>query len=382
MDPARLARRFPLIARARPACPPLPERVAEVAGLARAALARTDRGALSLAASAHNKAALIASDCGLPALARALCWRQVEVYLRAQPLDAQAAQFALEPVVNLARLLIRDGDYDAAFRLLDTLFHAVRSRGEVVIDGHQLSFLAFTASADDHRALCQWLWTVLLGDGTRALVAAGRWEDAHSRAEQRGGIGRRLLDGRQVAILVRCVRGDADSARAVLHDSTLSEAWETPVASCLAALCLRFSADPVDAVGDTMVRDYLAVRCSPEFVVFRTRLGLTVLDLLDETDHAHTELVSHLLIDDAVTARNGYAARDILAHEKFAQTLSNVDRQRLSAATLAAGLDLGPLSPELAAELSAATEASEVATAQLLANSSSALGRRGQRTSP
>jgi len=83
--------------------------VREVAELARTAAGQTG-GGLTLAATTHNKAALIASDCGLPDLARSLCWQQFDVYLRARPLGAQAARYTLEPIANLARLLIREGN--------------------------------------------------------------------------------------------------------------------------------------------------------------------------------------------------------------------------------------------------------------------------------
>jgi hypothetical protein len=215
--PSRIAQRFPLVARARPACPPLDERIGEVGELARAAAGQTGTDRLPMAATAHNKAALIASDCGLPDLARALCWQQFDLYQCARPLTGQAARFALEPVVNLARLLIRGSDGEAAHQLLDTLYQAVRFRTDAVIDGQQVSFRDLTGSNDDHHDLCQWLWTVLLADGTRALASAGRWDQALTHVEQRGGIGQRLLDGRQVTILARCFAGDPASALALVE---------------------------------------------------------------------------------------------------------------------------------------------------------------------
>ena len=72
---------------------------------------------------------------GLPKLAREWCHRHAAAYLRAHPLGAQAARHALEPLVNLARLHIRDGKSDAAFQLLDALYKAVTSRADTVIDG-------------------------------------------------------------------------------------------------------------------------------------------------------------------------------------------------------------------------------------------------------
>ena len=82
MDDATLRaalRCLPLTGRPRPACRPLPERVAEVSGIARAAC-QADAGALAEASHAMNKAALIASDCGLQDLARDLCWHHINAY--------------------------------------------------------------------------------------------------------------------------------------------------------------------------------------------------------------------------------------------------------------------------------------------------------------
>ncbi|MCZ0981837.1 hypothetical protein O1L60_30985 [Streptomyces diastatochromogenes] len=78
MDASQIAHRFPLVARPRPACPPLAERLREINELA--ATAERD-GDLVQAAVTQNKAALIASDCGLADLARTLCWAHAEAYL-------------------------------------------------------------------------------------------------------------------------------------------------------------------------------------------------------------------------------------------------------------------------------------------------------------
>jgi hypothetical protein len=48
------------------------------------------------AAEALNKAALIASDCGLVDLAQQLCWRQFDIFQAATPLTARTAKPALQ----------------------------------------------------------------------------------------------------------------------------------------------------------------------------------------------------------------------------------------------------------------------------------------------
>ncbi len=361
----QVAQRFPLVARPRPACPPLGERVREVTGLAQAA-ARQDGDSLALAAIAHNKAALIASDCGLPDLARSLCWQQYDVYLRARPLPAQAAQYALEPLVNLARLLIRGGGGKDACQLLDTLYHAVRSRADAVINGRQVSFQDLTSPDEDHRTLCRWLWAVLLADGTRALASAGRWDQALAHAGQWGGIGQRLLDGRQVTVLARCLAGDPAAALALLEESTLSEPWEQPVAACLTVLCLKIGARPADDAIAAMTEHYLGLEPAPGLVVFRTRLGLTVIDLAGGGQPSAAQAVARL-VGEAVAAGDGYAARDVLAHDGCRARLTGTEERALSAAVQYSGLGHAAIPARLMADLLAAVKMSEVTTARNLA---------------
>ncbi|MDT5025249.1 MAG: hypothetical protein QOE61_1675 [Micromonosporaceae bacterium] len=357
---------FPLVARARPTCPPLDERIGEVCELARAGAGQTgDR--LALAAAAHNKAALIASDCGLPELARSLCWQQFDIYLRARPLGGQAARLALEPVVNLARLLIRGGDGGSAYELLDTLYQAVRFHTDAVIDGREVSFQTLTESDEDHRSVCQWLWTVLLGDGTRALVGAGRWDQAMAHAQQRGGIGQRLLDGRQVAVLAHCIAGDPASAATLLNETVLSESWEQPVADCLALLCLRSDARPTDAAVADMVEHYLTLGRAPELLLFRARLGFAVIDLAGGVGQPQAVKPAAQLVGEAVAAGNGYVARDVLAHDGIRTLLTDAEEQALSATVRSSGLGRGAIPAHLMTDLRSAIAISEAATARSLA---------------
>jgi hypothetical protein len=193
---------FPLIPRPKPACPTLKVRIARVRELAHLADQRTDESLLR-AAEAHNLTALIISDCGMPALARDLCRRQVEVFLIARPLDVATAKLVLQPLVNLGRLLIRDGEGTTAYQLLEALFGAVKSRTDTVIDGRKIRLADLISHDDDHREVVQWMWSVLLADGTRALTRAGRWAEVLRHAKQHRGIGHQLLDGRQVAILAQ-----------------------------------------------------------------------------------------------------------------------------------------------------------------------------------
>ena len=360
MDIGRIAQRFPLVARPRPACPLLVDRVREISTLAEAA---SNDGGLSSGAAAMNRAALIASDCGLPDLARELCWRHAETYLCAQPLSAQEARYALEPLVNLARLRIRDEDGEGAYQLLADLHHAVRHEAEATIEDRSLSFRNLTSTPDDHRAVCQWLWAVLLGDGTRALVAAHRWPHAREHAVHHKGIGRRLLDGRQVDIVSRCLSGDATSALRVLDESKLAEAWETPVAACLSVLCRTASGRPIRDAAVKMATDYLDLDVAPELVVFRARLGLTVLGL-STTNRAE---VARRLVNEATRSQDGYVARDVLANAVCAREMTACERRQLADAVTAAGLDQGSIPPDLQQSLLDAVEVSASAVEKHLA---------------
>ena len=80
------ARRFPLAPRPKPPCPPLTERLARVARLA--GQVTDDADAPTRAAGACNLAALIASDCAMPELARVLCWAQLTPTRRRDPRPA------------------------------------------------------------------------------------------------------------------------------------------------------------------------------------------------------------------------------------------------------------------------------------------------------
>ncbi|UKY54697.1 hypothetical protein [Streptomyces inhibens] len=262
--------------RPRPACLPLAERVRGIGVLAREA---EGNGILAPAAAALNKAALLASDCDLPELARTLCRRHAEVYLRTQPPGAQVARCGLEPLVNLSRLLIRSGDGEGAYLLFDSMFRAVRSRSCAVIDGRTVSFEHITGSADDPRGLRQWLWTVLLADGARALVSAGRWADALEQLQRHKGIGRRMLDGRQVAVIDRVTAGDTGGAMELLAHTVRGEPWETAVTACLTVLCRRPARLPVGRDLDTTVDCYRRPDRTAELAVFHARLGLSVIDV-------------------------------------------------------------------------------------------------------
>jgi hypothetical protein len=244
-----------------------------------------------------------------------LCWQQFEVFLTARPFDAATAKLALQPLINLGRLLIRDGDGIAAYQLLEALFDAVKAQADTVIDGRKIRFDDLISHDDDHCEVVQWLWSVLLADGTRALTQAGRWAEALQHAKQHKGIGHRLLDGRQVAILAHCAAGDYDIACSVLADTSATAPWEEAVAACLRVLCLRLADRPADSAIAAMADYYLGLEPAPEVLAFRTHLGLTVIDLAGGIGQPDATQAATRLVSEAVAAGDGYAARDVLAHD-------------------------------------------------------------------
>jgi hypothetical protein len=184
-----------------------------------------------------NLSALLASDCGLPDLARHWCHRLARIALRHHPQNARYAIHSLEPIVNLARLRTRAGDGLGAWSLLENLYQAVASRTDTVIDGIEITAAHLTSSPDAHREVRTWLWAVLLSDGARALAVAGRWGEAHWRLERYKGIGHRMLDGRQIAVIAHATAGNHDEALALLHVTQPGQPWEAAVTACLTLLC-------------------------------------------------------------------------------------------------------------------------------------------------
>lgn len=175
-DGGRYGPARPLVDRPRPTYPPLAERVAEVRTLARDIEDAADP--LLGAARALNRAALIASDCGLPELARELCRRQIAPYRNAGQLTVRQATRMLEPVVNLARLRIRGGDAETAWASLSTLYHALQTNTLAIIEGRSLPTQDLIDSPQEQQELRIWAYRVYLSEGTRALVRLGRWQEA------------------------------------------------------------------------------------------------------------------------------------------------------------------------------------------------------------
>jgi hypothetical protein len=332
---AMAAERFPLIPRAKPICQAMDIRVARVRELADLAGQGTE-GSLVRAAEAQNLAALILSDCGLPDLARELSWQQFEVFLTKRLLDTVMAKLALQPLINLGRLLIRGGDGTAAYQLLEALFKALKSRTDAVIDGRKIALAGLIGPDDAQREVLQWMWAVLLNDGTRALTRAGRWTEALQHVQRHKGIGDRLFDGRQVAILASASTGHGQAALHLLADSSTPTPWEQAVASCVSVLCGAWAGRPSESDITTMIDRYLALQPAPEHVVFHVRLGLCVIDLASGDRRAQP--VADTVLRAALDAADAYAAREALSHQICLKHTRTDAAEALTDTVRAAGL--------------------------------------------
>ncbi|MGW1324266.1 hypothetical protein ACWD64_17230 [Streptomyces antibioticus] len=354
MDPhGPTAQRFPLVARFRPACLPLPARVRALADLAGTAIGKADQG---LASAVCNQAALIASDLALPDLAREMCHRHADAYLHACPLPGMSGIRGLEPVVNLARLQVRAGRADEGRRRLVDLYEAVGAGKAARFEGIVVP-ADLTATDEDRHEVRAWLWRVLLADGTRTLTTTGRWAEALTHIEAHHGVGGRMLDGRQVAVLAALVSGDTTSASLLLAETAPGDPWEQAVTACLTALCRRDAGEPVDLAD--LVATCLERKAEPGMTVFDIRLGLTVLDTIGAADSPAAHHIVENLHRRTTDAQDGYAARETLAHPLFTALATERQAQDCRALVHACALGSGILPTELQQELTAVLRTSE-----------------------
>jgi hypothetical protein len=340
-------------------CEPLDVRVTRVRGLAHQTRLRTDEAPLR-AAETYNLAALIASDCGMAELARDLCWRQFDHLQRGRHLPAAAAKLTLQPLVNLGRLALRDGDSDSAYQLFNTLYDATRSAESATIGGRTVDLSDLTRNDTEHRQLVGWLWTVMLTDATRALTRAGRWADALDHIQRHRGLGRRPLDGRQVAVLAHCARRNLDAAARLLADTDTAEPWEAAVAACLHLLIEHaHGRQPSDTDLATAARSLLGLTPGRENRTFRAALGLCLVDLAADSPWPGPLL--RYVADLARYHRDAYAARDLLKHPHSRTHLDSTALAGLTATVQRAGIGHGTIPEDLRADLLRSLDVAEPA---------------------
>lgn len=352
---------FPLVPRPRPPGLPLQARIAELATLAASAEQGTRRERVTRAAEVLNKAALIASDCGIPALARELCRRQYELLVQSAPLPGWEVKLAIQPVLNIPRQLIRDGHGDDALTMLQALHEAALSRAAAIIDDLGIDFGTLTRTPDGHKEACTLTWTALLADGIRALAQAGRWKEAAEHAAANRGIGARLLDGRQATILALLADDRAGEATQMVEQSATAEPWEHAVQAVLRVLCQGAAGQDPRPTSATMMAAAcaLAQRHDPAIAVTCTRIGLIALNLVDDSDTVETRAVRAALI--TVGKADAYVAKDLLGSRQVSSSLTSTQRSSLQALVRACGLGAGTIPGHLHYHLASAVGRAEVA---------------------
>ncbi|MBW4705151.1 hypothetical protein [Micromonospora sp. RL09-050-HVF-A] len=330
---ATIAARFPLVARKRPPAKPLDVRVDRLVRLAETAQRESDPDKASMV---FNGAALIASDCGDPHLARAWCHRHASLYLNQAPLTGHTARFALEPVVNLARLRIREGDGDGAYRLLTHLYTAIVGGTPAVLDDLEVHPRQLPADPEELDQIIGWLRGTLLSDGTRALVLAERWDDAVNHVRRYDGVGPTLMDGRQVAIVAHLLQDEGPAAAALLTTTKTEAPWEDAVHGLLTTwLELAAGHTPVDHA-DLIDRVSTTPRTTG-LTVFRVRLGLTALDLAVSVPTAAVDSLTKQLVADAIHDEDANAARDLINHPAITSESEGTLRALMEASGLGQG---------------------------------------------
>jgi thiopeptide-type bacteriocin biosynthesis protein len=357
-DLDQVARRFPLVPRPSPACLALGARVHQVRQLASPQGDSADREQrIEQACTALNLAALIAADCGLPALAAELCERQFAVFQSAGPATGRIAIASLQPLVNLARLDIRDGQPDRAYRGLIQIAEAARGGGVAEVHGRTFTLDGLTTDFD---TVTRWLHSVLMHDGTRALAAAGHWDQAAEHAARYDDDPGRLRDARQARIIASVTSGDGDAAIALIDESIRTEPWEHAVAACLRAWTHLATGCPIPAsTAPALALARHAIQsASPGTTLSRIRLSLTAAELAAAIDPAQRHLLTQVA-DDVLQDGDAYAAREILDHPASRSFLPDAQHQRLLGVTAAAGFGAGSIPEPFRSELLASASAAE-----------------------
>ena len=313
-----------------------------------------------------NYAALIASDLGMTDLATDLCWRQHRAFTQAVPLSGDIAVMALMPLVNISRLLTREGDGAGAYDVLVQLYQAAQLRSVVRIRGNDVDMSAFISTELDHRKVCEELWVALLVDGARALARTGRWTDSAKAMAAHRGIGSRLLDGRQILIMSLMEKGLDQQAGEVIESSTLTEPWEKAVAALLRVCCRTEPSSTHNRELEAALRETNAVVVSPEpsTAVFQTRVGLVSLEIAKTSTGLCTADLRKAIVDAA--ALDASAAREVLKHPVASIHLSADQIQRFETILSDSGIGIRHIPQEYIQNFTDAVNAAEASLENLL----------------
>ncbi|WP_329137716.1 hypothetical protein OG552_28455 [Streptomyces sp. NBC_01476] len=363
MVPA-IAGRIPLVRRPKAPALPLDERITHLTGLTIAPAGADHHDQVARAGGVLNYAALIASDVGMPDLAAELCWRQHKIFADAGHLTGNIAVMALMPLINISRLLTRQGDGDAAYDVLTRLYRAAQKRDTAEIHGNTVDLSLLTDTEAGHRKICEELWITVLVDGARALARIGRWTEAADAMTAHRGIGNRLLDGRQIKIMSLMERGLDQEARATINSTAPTEPWENTVAALLRVCCRPPDSTTPQQELDLVLQQAHALVSLPDptTAAFQTRVGLTALELLQDRTSPHAGLLKNAVAEAA--GLDAHAARDVLNHP--ATHLTSEQKQKLETVITASGLGAGKLSTAHTQTLTAAVDQADAALHELL----------------
>jgi len=155
-----------------------------------------------------------------------------------------------------------------------------------------------------------------------------------------------MLDGRQVAVIASIAAGDLNQARQLIATTTPGDTAENAVTACLTA-----GLDPSTAPVRRALDAYRQIPDPPELVTFRTRLGLSILDLTTAIDMAERALILIDLAARALASRDGYAARELLSHPACGDLLPASVLSDVAGLVRACGFDSGELSSHLLQDL-------------------------------
>jgi len=333
VDPA-IASRFPLIAKPRPAGRPLTERLAALADFATDPPDASHHDRVIRASGVINTASLIASDIGLHDLAETMCWQHFQAFADATHLDAPTAVAALQPLINIVRLMTRRGHGRQAFRALEEMYQAARRRGTTDMGGGVTADLgAVIRGEQQHHDVCLHLWATLLEDGLRALLAAGEWQRAADEATKHKGVGPHLWSGRQAVILARLHAGDATTAAEMVDASEPTTPEEHAVQALLYTFCALEGRLQLDRLDNALAQaQRLTTVNDPVKVYFRTQAALTAISLTTLAGRPDDWRLHEATITAAST--DAYAARAVMA-------LLGDRAERLGAVVISGGLDDG-----------------------------------------
>lgn len=158
------------------------------------------------------------------------------------------------------------------------------------------------------------------------------------------GIGKRLLDGRQIMIMSLMEQGLTGQAIDMIESSVPAEPWENTVAALLRIYCRPKTSPTSQRELGQAVQETLALIAQPEptTAAFRARVGLTAFDLTADQPTPYHSRLRAAVID--VASADAYAARDVLGHYMMRAHMTCQQEQELTAVVAAAGLGARNLS--------------------------------------